>query len=121
MFCVLALGASLCMVAPGPGPGHLLQPGPNLLPGGRGLVTVSPRAGYFGPPARIGPPVPYAAPNYDWPAPRSFVPPPPSAAQAPPPVVSAQTPPALRAPGVRRPRPPVPCPDGCPREPDDNN
>lgn len=94
-----------------------LQPGPNISPNGF-MFTFSPRAGYLGPPAAIFPYAPRRVP-------RAYVQaPPPSPPAAPPmrysePGVQARPDLKSSPPAARRGRPPVPCPDGCPREPDE--
>lgn len=106
-----------------------IQGGPNIAPNGM-RFTYSPRFGYLGPPVAF---VPYGPPVQNRAMPMVLVPreeppppiPPPLAsppvrriepgarqARPAPPIV-----PAPRLPGQRQ-RPPVPCPDGCPREPE---
>jgi hypothetical protein len=117
----VVIALALCCAA-GPAQAQI-QPGPNLSPNGF-MFTFSPRAGYLGPPAAIFPYAPYAPPR-----PRVYVqappPSPPPAAAAAPPVrysepgaIQARPEPKL-APPAGRERPPVPCPNGCPREPDE--
>jgi hypothetical protein len=131
-------------------PAHAqIQPGPNLTASGRPFLY-APRAGYLGPPIAVHSalrapwPIVYprtGAPSIPaWPAalyrglpppppppPPPVVPPEPSAfAQGWPPVAlprgaatQAHPPRNKPASGLRE-RPPFPCPDGCPREPDDD-
>jgi hypothetical protein len=104
-----------------------IQPGPNLSPSGIPF-TFAPRFGYLGPPAAFV----YAPPPRSRFMPMIVVPrplplPPPEAAPlASPPMRQSEAPAIQARPGRKfaplpggRVRPPPPCPDGCPREPDD--
>jgi hypothetical protein len=114
-------------------PAHAqIQPGPNIAPNGIPF-TFSPRFGYLGPPVafvygslppsrampmvRVPRPLPDTAPP-----PLDTAPPgaPPMRFSGPPATGARRTAPGLRAPRLpgRRPPPNVPCPSGCPREPE---